>query len=159
MSKALKLRSLPLVLLFLFINTGCDSKPTIWNMRADLEVGEWRYDPEGLLMMLRRRNWFSGSGGPWELVLDIPVNGVTNWINVEDVKTLSKYKDDLRPCAGITTKFTSPLCSRRYSTVRREAAFIILGYFDGEFPPHLRSSGLSEDQIASAFRQAEAVSR
>jgi len=159
MSKPLNGARMYRVVVLALLIAGCDSKPSDWNMRSDLERGRWRYNPERFLMLLKRESWFAGSEGPWELTIYAPLNGVTNWIGVEDVKVLSKYKEDRRPCAGVTTGITSPFRIRRYSTVQTEAAYIIIGYFDGGFPPPIRSSWLSEDQIELAFKQAEAIAK
>ena len=92
-------------------------------------------DPLKLLEILKQ------DGSPWS-VLSIS-EPVENWVKEKDLPTLIFLLDSLEPCASVMSVKSSFLPER--STVGEQAAFLILGFRAGMYPPDLHSGRMAPD--------------
>ncbi len=87
----------------------------------------------------------------------IPVKESGPWVTAEDLRALIPLLDSTEPCAAVALEASSRFDASG-STVGHEAAFMILGFRDGKYPPrhHSLQSG---DHRQEAWRFLNAMFR
>jgi TonB family protein len=69
-----------------------------------------------------------------------------NWIKAEDIPALIKLFDAKQPCAHVVSVLSSYLPPKS-STVGNEAAYLVDGFFKGQYPPGLYSHKIDKKKL------------
>ncbi len=114
-------------------------------------TGEWKFTAGDFMRRLRYEEWRANRPESHSFsIYHVSYDTLTNWLQPSDIRSLLRYRDDLRPAAGVS----SVLSSRRIehpSTMRREAAFLLAGYLGGEYPSELDSSRMTDAEIDATY--------
>ena len=80
-----------------------------------------------------------------------------NWVKEADLPKLIEFLDSNEPCANVVSVLSSFIDMER-STIGNEAAYLILGYRMGKYPPGLNSTRpkLDKDEILRWFKARNA---
>ena len=96
---------------------------------ADTSFNLYHYNPFQFLDMLKRFSFPTFT--LWK--------EYKNWIKKEDIPKLIKLLDSKDSCANVSIA-TSSFLDMKFSTVGQEAAYMILSFQKGIYPPGLNSS-------------------
>jgi hypothetical protein len=76
---------------------------------------------------------------------------MNNWLRMSDLPSLIAKAEETTPCSGVISERSSYIL-RGFSTVGREAKFLILGIRACSYPPALSSLGTPDRQLDEALR-------
>jgi hypothetical protein len=117
-------------------------------------TGEWKYNAGDFIRRLRYEAWRANKSESHSFsIYHVSYDTLTNWLQPSDIRSLLRYRDDLRPAAGVSSVLSSRQIDHP-STLRREAAFLLAGYLGGEYPPELDSSRMTDAEIDAAYDAA-----
>jgi len=109
---------------------GCAANNTSSIFKNNLKEFDWvNQSPLKFLDVLRKED-----------TTCYPIFGVKkNWVKKENIPKLMSLIDSKEPCAAVSRTISSYF-DFKGSTIGDEAAFIIMGFQKGEYPPDLNST-------------------